>query len=254
MAAWIDCLLTGDDLSAEQLLTVLQRTPAQLPFMRAIATSLEQEEQVATALAIWQLMGKRFPASEQVQEDAARLREMIGETQAPVEIEIPLVQDGEPLDIEAALPQPEELPDEIMAALQSPRRFTELSRDLIESQQWGDLSQLLRALRRASPSWVAMEADAIWQAETELNLGDRNWPALITQVRMRIDGSLDRALEIMKVARRLDGMGEREMAERVLREIERRNPDFPPVRQLREQWAAEAERESTAEVPAEPGS
>ena len=66
---------------------------------------------------------------------------------------------------------------------------------------------------------------------------------MISNLRLQLDGSIDQALEAIKIARRLDGLGQRNVAENILVEIERRHQDFPPARRLRADWV-EAENAS----------
>lgn len=245
MEVWIRHLDLGDDASGQLLISRFQEIPFELAFGSNVAARLEEAGRDEIALEIWRLVNRRYPASQHAQTRAEELREQLGQ-RAPVEIEVPLVQDGVELDLEAVLPPAEQLPSEIAAALRSLRLFESLAETLVEEKRWSELDQLLRELRRARPDWLVAAAETIYEAEIELNFGDENWSALITNVRMRVDGSLDRALEVMKLARRLDGLGERGLAEQVLREIERRRPDFPPARRLREDWAAEAEKAESA--------
>lgn len=243
MDALIEHLARGEDATGQTLVSIVESVPVELAFAKNMARQLEDAGRLETALRVWELSAHRYPASDDARDASERLRKVVVVDQ-PVEVELPDVEDGDAIDLDAVLPQPDELPDDIAVAIQSSRRFSGLVERLIEQKKWGELDQLLREVRRARPNWLPSAADAIYEAEIELNLGDENWSSLITNVRMRIDGSLDRALETMKIARRLDDLGERDMAERVLEEIERRQPNFPPARRMREDWAAEEEAAS----------
>jgi len=239
-AARLNHLATGEEASGRELILAIEQAPFRLGFAKKLAVELEEANRRETALRVWELTAWRYPASADAQEAIIRLRqEMSGREIA--ETPLPEIEDGVALNIEAVLPQSDELPDELAAAVQSARRFTAAVENLIEAQNWGELDRLLREVRRVRPNWLSAVSESLYHAEIELSIGDENWPALITNVRMRNDGSLDRALDTMKIARRLDDLGQRGLAEQVLQEIERRQPNFPPARRLREDWAAENE-------------
>ena len=238
-SAWIDEMDAGQSAAGEQLAVTLQGTPFDLAFGRKMAKFLEQSGRPESALRIWQVVRQRFPANPQALNEVARLSDQLGERVRP-DIVLPEIQDGQDLDIEGVLnAADDELPSDIAVAIQSARLFFGRTDDLIAEQRWSEVDRLLRELRRARPLWVSAHQSRIREVEIELNLNDGNWPALISNLRLQLDGSIDRALESIKIARRLDALGQRRVADSVLLEIERRHQDFPPARRLRADWAAE---------------
>ena len=253
MIAWIDELDGEDEAAAERLVVTLQTTPFDLNFGRKVADLLEEYGRVESALRVWQVVRQEFPASQQALAEVERLGTQLGET-VRTEITLPKIRDGDPLDIDEILKSAEdELPREIAIALQSARLFFARTGELMAAQRWSELDRLLRELRRMRPLWISAHERSIREVEIELNIGDGNWPALVSNIRLQLDGSIDRAIAAMKVARQVDALGQRTAASSVLVEIERRHQSFPPAKRLRDDWAAAAAA-AAAEIqpPAEP--
>ncbi len=234
-------LATGETSSGEALLQLVRQAPLALSGLKRMAELNEQAGNLTTALNLMQVARMRFPGSKSVAGAVDRLSQEVSATEQ-VDVELPLVQDGTPVDLDietmlggAATVSTDE------RVLGSARVFLARCDELIEQQAWGEMENLMRDLRRERPTWMNSSTAELLTREIELNIGLRNWPALVTNVRFRLDGSLARALEIMNLVRRLDGSGERTAAERVLSEIERRQGDFPPARRQREDWAKQDE-------------
>ncbi|MCF3649431.1 hypothetical protein [Synoicihabitans lomoniglobus] len=242
-------LQTGEEGSAGSILERIRTMPIALNSMKEMAERLERGGRLETSLKVWQLARGRYPNSTEVAREAERVRERVGETEVERVPEIPLLADGDDLELEPepfmTRPEPEDRPE-----LLSPKRFFERCDQLIAESNWGVLSTLISDLRRARPVWYASRQNDLLVREIALNTGEKNWPALISNIRFRLDGSLERGLEVMNVVRKLDREGERTVAEQVLREVERRHQNFPPARRQREDWEAAAEREKKAAVEA----
>ena len=248
MSAWIYELDARDGPAGENLAVTLQRTPFDIAFGRKVASLLEQSGRVESALRVWQVVQRQFPSNPQPLMEVERLSAQLGETML-AEIVLPEIRDGEDLDIESVLKSAEDkLPSDIAVAIQSARLFFARTGELVEEQRWSEVDRLLRELRRARPLWISAHQSGIREIEIELNLNDGNWPALISNLRLQMDGSIGQALESIKIARRLDASGQRNVAENVLVEIERRHQDFPPALRLRADWAA---MDEAPETPAE---
>lgn len=232
---WVAHLRSGDDATRDQLIAFLRNASFAIPVLKEVATSLAEADREVAALAVWEILSRRFPGSGEVERNVDRLRHVVG-TRAEEEIEIPLVQDGVELDLDMVLPVAEELDSEVALALKSARRFERLSTRIIDEENWSELSDLIRELKRANPVWMSTQREMISRAELELHIVGRNWPALISILRFKLDGSVDNALDVMKLVRRLDDLGERRGAELVLAEVDRRHPNFPPVRRTRADW------------------
>lgn len=244
--AWVDLVMEGSAAARERLAVMLRQSRVRLEEGRRMAKALEANADLKSALQVWQTLTHLYPAHDPARQETARIRAVLGELEEPRLIELPAVQDGDELDLEAYLATTvDQLPREFVVALQSSRRFMSLAEKLIEQQSWSELDQLMRELRRARPLWVKAHEKALTNIEIELNLGQRNWPRLLTNVQLQLDGTLPTALEFIKLVRRLEAQGERPTAERVLVEIEKRHLDFPPARRLRADWAGE--EEATAE-------
>lgn len=252
MTGWIETLENDEVAMVDSLVSELIRPHVSLASGRQIALRLEEQDRAESARRIWQGLSRAYPNSLDVNRSLARIDAQLGK-EAAREIVVPVIPDGAALDIDEILEaRSGDVPDHVVVAMRSSRRFLTIAWDYIETENWAELDQLLRELRRSRPEWVRDHEPEIREIEIELNIGDENWPALVTNVRLQVDGSIDRALDLLKLARRLDGMGERVTAERILTEIERRNQNFPPAQRLREDWenadgSATAEAADTAE-------
>ena len=245
--AYASHLASGEPAPGEELLQTLRRAPVNLQYLKKMAKRLESAERVPVALSIWELARARFPGSEQTQDEVKRLQSLVAAADR-IDVAVPLVQDGTPIDLEQsellASAEPVNGNAEVM---KSPRLFLAQCDRLIETKDWNRLETLFRDFRRARPTWSNANATELLNREIELNIGLKHWAALLSNVRFRLDGTLPRALEIMNLVRRLDLMGERDAAELVLAEVDRRNADFPPARRQREDWAkAKAAAEEAA--------
>ncbi|GAB5559599.1 MAG: hypothetical protein SynsKO_12460 [Synoicihabitans sp.] len=248
--AWTADLQTGSKATREALITTLRNHPVNLSFLRDIATESENLGRENTALAIWDLASALFGMNPGPMTEANRLRKIVGDEVTVAEIELPSIEDGAELDLESVLPPAPEIDAELAAILRSPVRFQRVAQKHLDEENWPALDSLIREVRRANPSWAQRESSFISMTEIELNIHNQNWPALVTNVRLSLDGSTEAALSAAKIVRRLDGMGERDVAELILVEIERRYDGFHLARQIREDWQAEemAEQEN---VPSE---
>jgi tetratricopeptide (TPR) repeat protein len=246
-AALIDELQGGDGAAGAQLASILESNPFDFAFGQKLARLLEEFGRDESALSTWQVVRQRFPGNPKARTAVERISDRLGRTTSS-EIVVPEIRDGVALDIDGVLRSVEDsLPDEITMALQSSRLFFQRTTELVAEERWTELDQLLRELRRVRPLWVSAQQASIREVEIELNLGDENWPALVSNIRLQVGGSIDHALDAMKIARRLDARGERSMAESVLAEIEHRHQNFPPAERLRADWAETAAEDAVRE-------
>ena len=246
-------LQNGEAGSGEALLQQVRQGPVALSILKQYADANEHAGNGQTALRLMEIASQRFPGSADVQARIERLRREVGASEQGA-VELPVVRDGTPVDLGAVgLPEPTEESQATARSLASARLFLTRADEMVDAGQWSELENLFRALRRARPLWMDGSGSELLLREIELNLGLRNWPALISNVRFRLDGTLPRALEVMSLVRRLDLAGERETAERVLVEVERQHENFPPARRQREDWAAADEKAREAAEAEEGG-
>ena len=229
-------LSTGENSAAEELLQIVRQAPLALPLLKSIAETQEQAGHATIALQLMEVARLRFPGSAEAAQRVAQLRQVVGDSER-IAPELPVVQDGAPLDLDAVEVGGASAVSTDSRLLGSARLFLDRCDELIATGAWGDLERLLRELRQQRPAWMNANTGPLLEREIELNIGQRDWPALVTNIRFRLDGTLNRALEVMNVVRRLDTAGERSAAERVLAEVERRYTDFAPARRLRADWA-----------------
>lgn len=242
--ALLEALNTGESAPGARVLDLISKQPLALGAVKEIGEQLRGGGQEALAKAVFEIAHARFPGSADVNTQLAELR-AIASAQPERKVEVPLVQDGQDLDIDAAVAASAGEAPVLERELGSAKLFLALCDRLIAERNWNDLGTALRELRRQRPTWLGANEIEVVPREIELNIAEKNYPALLTNVRFRLDGSLPRALEAMNLVRRLDKAGERGAAERVLGEIERRHPEFPPARRLRSDWA-EADAASRA--------
>ncbi|MBT5901754.1 MAG: hypothetical protein HOH58_06565 [Opitutaceae bacterium] len=253
MEPWVKHLRNGDNVSHEQLVEALGTSSSiALALLEEVAQRLDDVGRAEAALSVWEIAHRNYPGYFYAEQNTRRLRQIVGAQMEP-EMEIPLIADGVELDMESILPQIEEMDSEISRAMQSARVFEQLATRYLDGQNWTELENLLRELRRAAPVWTSAQRELITLAEIELNIVARNWPALVSTVRFQLDGSTDRALAVMRLARRLDDLDERRAAELLVNEVERRHANFPPVRRIRAEWApVDVGTETEAAAPETP--
>ena len=250
MIALVDFFITGEEAPRAKMIEDVRAVPFSLSVFRQFAKLSEVQEEDEIALQILDVARRRYPSSEATANAYEQLKFAIGDKVVP-EVEIPLVQDGDRVDLDAEIREiaaKEEAPLGVLSA----KQFMAQSSAMIEKESWSELATLLRDLRRARPTWAKGATKEINDREIALNIAQQNWPALVGNVRFLLDGSVPRALEVMGIVRDLELKHQRRAAELVLAEVERRHRDFPPAKQVRADWAEEARRdEANAKVEAE---
>jgi tetratricopeptide (TPR) repeat protein len=230
-------LATGEESFGAELLGRIGNTPFSMTTLRELADTLLKHDAEELALDILGLAKQRFPSSEYVELTHATLEQKLG-ARVVAEVEIPLVQDGTKLDLENEILLLAG-DNETSFAVQSSKQFLAQSSRMIKNNEWGELSELLRELRRARPAWTSGFREEITMREVALNTAEKNWPALVTNVRLLLNGTVPRALKVIRIIREVDALGARSTAESLLSELERRHKNFPPAKRLRGDWAAQ---------------
>ena len=241
-------LATREDSYGAELIGRIQNTPFSLVMLRELTTTLLDWDREELARDLLGLAQQRFPSSLYVKQTYQILEKKLGAREVQV-VEIPLVQDGTTIDLESEI-QSLAKENEPSIAVQSAKQFLAHSDRMIESKQWSELSELLRELRRARPAWSSGLREEITMREVALNKAEKNWPALVTNVRFLLDGTIPRALTVISIIRDVDALGARSTADSLLSDLERRHKDFPPAKRLRDDWAAQAAAEKEAAVKA----
>lgn len=246
-SSMVGFLATGEDTYRADMIENIQNTPFSLSVLKSVADTLMEQRTEAAAFDVLSLARQRFPNSKYLNQNFQVLENKLGAQTLP-EVEIPLVQDGTSVDLESEIVAMAEN-EKPLLAVQSAKQFLSQSRRMIENESWSKLSEVLREIRRVRPIWVSGYREEITLCEVALNTAEKNWPALVSNVRSLLDGTVPRALTVMGIVRHLDSLGERQTAESILAEIERRHAGFPPARRLKEEWAPEVEEADTAETP-----
>ncbi len=237
-SALVEYLTAREESFGADLLNQIKGSAYSLSRLKWYAETLQEKNAPEFALRVLAIARQRFPGSHDVAQHHQTLAAKMDQP-AQLDGEVPLVQDGTPLDLDReieALTRDDVTP----LAVRSAKQFLEQSARMMEGEQWNELSDLLRELRRARPEWAETYRQEITTREIALGIANKNWPALVTHVRLLLDGSVPRALLVMGIVREVDVQGEREAADTLLAEVERRHPDFPPARRLREDWAVTA--------------
>jgi len=245
-SSMVGFLATGEDADRAELIESIRNSPFSLPVLKVVSGTLINQGEKAVALEVLALARQRFPHSSSLNLEYQTLEMELG-AQVVAEVAIPLVQDGTSIDLKSEIMTIEQT-ERPSLAVQSARQFLAQSERMIATKQWSELSDVLREIRRVSPSWVGGYREKITLSEVALNTAKKNWPALVSNVRFLLDGTIPRALIVMGIVRDLDSLGERQMAESILTEIEGRYAGFPPARRLREDWALEIEGEAAADT------
>jgi len=243
-SSMVGFLATGEDADRAELIESLRNTPFSLAVLKVIAGTLTDQGKKTVALEVLGLARQRFPHSSYLNLEYQALETELG-AQVLAEVAIPLVQDGSSINLESEILTIEES-ERPSLAVQSARQFLAQSERMIVNKRWSELSDVLREIRRVRPAWVGGYREEITLSEVALNTAEKNWPALVSNVRFLLDGTVPRALTVMGIVRDLDNLGERQMAESILAEIEDRHAGFPPARRLREDWEAKSEAEDAA--------
>lgn len=247
-------LATREDSYGAELIGQIQNTPFSLAMLRELSATLLEWDREVLARDLLGLAQQRFPSSQYVKQTYQVLEKKLGAREVQV-VEMPLVQDGTAIDLESEI-QSLARDGEPSIAVQSAKQFLAHSDRMIESEQWSELNELLRELRRARPAWASSFREEITMREVALNKAEKNWPALVTNVRFLLDGTIPRALKVIGIIREVDDLGARSTADSLLSDLERRHKDFPPAKRLRADWAAQAaaakKAAATVEERAEP--
>jgi hypothetical protein len=246
MRSLVEYFISGEDAARAKAVETIGAVPFALNTLRQFLAFTEIHGKDDVSLQILDVARRRFPTSELTLQAYERLKFVMGDRARP-EVEIPLVQDGDRLDLDAEIRSISTKEEGALGVL-SARQFFAQSAAMIDRQAWSELSDLLRELRRVRPTWASSFGKEITQREIELNTAQKNWPALVGNVRSLLDGSVPRGLEVMALVRHLEAKQERIAAETILAEVERRHKDFPPARQVRRDWAEQARREQAEQL------
>lgn len=118
-----------------------------------------------------------------------------------------------------------------------------------QEKRWAEAAQAIRELRVQRPAWLkAREPDLLeWQMRIAVQTGDL--PELLGAATFYLDGSTARAVKTFEMAQELDAKARREDARRLIREIFKKNAEFPAATRLLKQWD-EQEVKARAASPA----
>ena len=230
----VDAMMLNEDSAQGALVEWTRRTPLRLDTIKKLAGQLEEAGRSSTAHQILTIAGSRYPGSRQLREEQERLQAEIRESE-PVPIELPQIRDGEELVLseEFAIERDDEEEQRVM---QNPVAFMRVWDAAFAREDLNEAQRLLREVRRERPAWLGAQESALQDREMRLYATQEDWASLVTLVRFRLDGSMNRSLDAMKLVRQLDEQGKRRGAELVLAEVERRDPKFPPALRQRQEW------------------
>ncbi len=202
----------SDDASQTALLEFLQRRPLSMRIYRLTCEPLVQARRFAAAQKVLDLADHAYPASKTLADLRAQVDEGL-----------------KPPPAAAAPAQPAQ------TMVREKGFFEELERAKNEGR-WKEIAQAIRELRVAKPAWLpARDAELFeWQMSADVHTDDV--PELLGAAKFYLDGSNPRASRAVEIAQELEAKGSREDAERLLREVLKKNPDFPPATRLLKQW------------------
>lgn len=169
---------------------------------------------------------------------AARGVLAIGERSAPTSRTLALLRK----DIEARVEaQRKAAPVAVVAVagpVQTDKAFFQQLDDDEKNGRWADAAQSIRSVRVAKPAWLAQRNAEVLQRQMRVAVETGDMLELLGAAKQYLDGSNDRAQQAVAIARLLGERGARSDAVLVLAEVAKRSPDFPPMRRLKEEWAA----------------
>lgn len=169
---------------------------------------------------------------------AARSVLVIGERSAPTSRTLALLHKD--LDRALAEAQRKAPPVAVVAAMpaQTDKAFFQQLDEYQKSGRWAEAAESLRKVRVAKPAWLDQRNGDILQRQMRVAVETGDILELLGAEKLYLDGSNERSQQAVAVARLVGEHGTRADAERVLAEVTKRSPDFPPARRLKEEWAA----------------
>ncbi|HWA88221.1 MAG TPA: hypothetical protein VG710_18480 [Opitutus sp.] len=121
-------------------------------------------------------------------------------------------------------------------ALPTERAFFEQLEQAAQAEHWTEAAAMIREIRTAGPAWLARrEADVFdWQMRVAMKTGDAI--ELTAAAKLYLDGTNERAVHVVDLARELATGGHQTRAEFLLTEVLRKMPEFPPAVRLKREW------------------
>jgi len=140
-----------------------------------------------------------------------------------------------------AAAQPEQVVSQERPVFVEKTFFTHLD-SLMIAKEWGEAAEWVRKMQQARPSWMKTREAEILMKQIAIAHEARDVLEMTLAARMVLDGSLARSQLVVDYAVKLDGLGEREDAVRLMKEVSRSSPDHALSRRYLKEWAEEAEK------------
>ncbi|MBS0633369.1 MAG: hypothetical protein JSS11_15780 [Verrucomicrobia bacterium] len=169
---------------------------------------------------------------------AARAVLAIGERSAPTSRTLALLRK----DLEQAVADAQRKAAPTMVAVattaQTDKAFFQKLDEDQKAGRWAEAAQSIREVRVAKPAWLAQRNAEVLQRQMRVAVELGDVLEVLSAERLYLDGSTEHSQQAVAIARLLGERGARSDAQLVLAEVMKRSPDFPPVRRLKEEWAA----------------
>lgn len=209
---WMERLIeagrTPSDAAHLALVDFLRTRPWPVAVFRQTVTALKSGGQEAAVRDVIGLAARIFPASAWVRDEAARLAEARAEAQ-----------------LDPALARRRAVLDP--AALEESALWAQVER-MQAQRDWGQLDEWIRAAMsaRPTPGWLTRRDPDLRLVQIGVALGLQDKPALITAARVYLNGDEHRAQHVLVLAEQAAAEGATDLARTLLREINRRTPEF----------------------------
>jgi hypothetical protein len=125
----------------------------------------------------------------------------------------------------------------------SEREFFASLAELEAGENWSDAARLVREVRLAKPRWLSSREAEVLDAQMRIATHTGDQLEMLGAAKLYLDGTVGRALRVVAFARQLGENGRRAEGELLLKEVLRKNVDFPPALRLRQEWAPPPEAE-----------
>ncbi|MBL9188673.1 MAG: hypothetical protein JNK23_14420 [Opitutaceae bacterium] len=132
--------------------------------------------------------------------------------------------------------------------------FSQRLQTLLDAAQWSDASRHIQQAQalRPVPQWLPGREAEVRLAQVRIAAGRGDVLAALAAARLFLSGETERAPQLLALARALHAAEEKTVALALVKEIVRREPDFPPaIRQLAE-WEPPVEPKALPPAPKPP--
>jgi len=210
---------TPDDGAQATLVAFIQERPLPMKIYRQTTETLLQAGRYATAQGVLAAASVPYPTSRTL----ARLRERA---------------DREVQAQQAAAAAAATVAAKARASAAAPleKAFFERIATLARDEKWDEAAQAVREIRVTKPDWLARrDADVLeWQMQIAGHAGDT--PELLSATKLFLDASRERLERVLQLARDLRAAGSADDADRLVNEVLRKQPGYPPALRLQREW------------------